>query len=485
MRDKFLLIAFSLIIFTNFACAEFVFSDIGSSIVKQYETSEYIKADLNMSFENEFLNSSFEDSLGNSITLNDLLTRIPNFGYTINSSQQTINSDFYVISFDSANFSLPSTAGNIEYQLNFSKRQVFNEEINVTAVNNSIKWKIDEKKEMLRDIKLEIKKFDYSIEQILYKELNITGIETRLNKIEVEYEQASSGEYENILEEISEINIPKSVQEVKNSTPISFYPKEEFIDLDILASIAGSGNYTGEDSSKYLNALNAWYSDNLKTKITFKEILITYNKENQIRLRIFDFEFDKRELKNDAYFIVEDLQGIAFSENYLEKKLDGYIYIEIEDISEIIFSTRQDVTLISVPVFIAPSLEEIEILGPIEEWKPIYWFILFGLIIFLVLLIAIVIYAGIQMWYRRRYENALFKNRNNLYNIMTYIQHSKRKGMSRDHIMKELRKAKWGREQINYALNKYEGKKIAGIIERPFKKVLEDIERNTEKYPKK
>jgi hypothetical protein len=485
MRDKFLLIVFSLIVFTNFACAQFVFSEAGSSITKQYQTSEYIEAKINMSFQNESLNSSFKDSLGNSITLEDLLTKIPNFGYTINSTYQTISSNFYVISFNAAKFSLPSSAGSMKYQLNFSENQIFNEDINVTLMDNSIKKEIEEKQKLLNDIKLEIKKFDYSTEQILYKKLNITNIEARLNELKTEYEQASSEKYEEILKNISEISIPKDVQEVKNSTPINFYPKDEFIDLDILASIGGSGNYTDEHSDEYLKALNTWYADNLKTKVTFKEILIVYNKENSSRLRIFDFEFDKRELKNDAYFIIKDLQDLSFNENYFEKNLEEYVYIELEGISEIILSTTQDVNLITIPVFIAPSLEEIKLPGPISEWKPIYWFILFGLIIFLILLISIIIYAGMQMWYRRRYENILFKNRNNLYNIMTYIQHSKRKGMNRDHIIKNLKNAKWRREQINYALNKYEGKKIAGIIERPFKKVLEEIERNTEKYPKK
>jgi len=487
MRSKFILAVFSLIFIANFACAQFTFSEEGSSITTQYNLLEdAIKAKINISFQEEPLNSSFTDSLENSINLSDLINLIPGFNYTLNSSSKTISSNFYLISFNLAEFSLPSTMGKFQYQLNFSGSQIFNEEISITSSDNSIQLKIDEKKELLNETKLEIKKFDYPTEQMLYKELGISDIEIKLNKIESDYQKAvSSEEYEIILKNLSEIKIPESVQEIKNSTPIIFYPKEEFINLDFLASIAGNGNYTSENSDKYKNALNAWYSNNLQTKVTFKEILIKYNETNQFNLKIFDFEFDKRELKNDAYFIIEDLGDIYFGNDYSEKKSEGYIYIELKGVSEIIFSTKEDVSFITLPVFIAPPLENIEILGPIQEWKPIYLLMLFGLIIFLILVIAGIIYAGIQLWYRRRYENALFKNRNNLYNIMTYIQTSKKKGMSRENIMKNLKKAKWRREQINYALNKYEGKKIAGIIERPFKKILEDIEKNPDKYPKK
>ena len=64
---------------------------------------------------------------------------------------------------------------------------------------------------------------------------------------------------------------------------------------------------------------------------------------------------------------------------------------------------------------------------------------------------------------------------------MAYIQNAKKRGMPREDIIKNLKKSNWKKEQINYALNKYEGKKIAGIIERPFKRVLENIEKSSQK----
>jgi hypothetical protein len=104
--------------------------------------------------------------------------------------------------------------------------------------------------------------------------------------------------------------------------------------------------------------------------------------------------------------------------------------------------------------------------------------LLFGIIVFIVLLIGVVAYVMLQIWYRRKYENYLFKNRNNLYNIMTFIQNAKKKGMGKEDILKDLKKANWTKEQINYAIKKYEGKKIAGIIGTPFNKLSQEMENN-------
>jgi hypothetical protein len=489
MRWKLLLILFFSISLINFAYAGFNFSDTGSSINTQYGTSDYLKAKINISFQNEPLSSSFQDTLGNSINMSDLLTKIPSSGYVVNLTLQTINSDFQVINFDSANFSMPNTARNLTYQLNFSGEQIFSTQIKITSTGNFIPEEINRKYIILNNSKTNIEKFDISTRQILKGELNLSNIENRLIALENQYKKASPEEYEEILQNLSEINVPKTISETKSTTPISFYPKSEIINLDVLGSIAGEGNYSAEKESQYINALYLWNSDNLETRLTFKEISIVYEKENEIALKLFKFQFDKRNLKDTAYFIMEDLGDIKFSGDYSEKEQEGYIYIELTGISEIDFSTKQeDVNFINVPVFIAPSLNNFPLVdtGTITPYIPnVRKWILFGLIIFLLLLIGITAYVTLQIWYRRQYENSLFKNRNNLYNIMAYIQNSKRKGMNRGNIMKNLRKAKWRREQVNYAMNKYEGRKIAGIIDRPFKKVLQTIERDIERYPRK
>lgn len=481
MRCKEVFVFIFIIFLISFSSASFILSEEGSSINNQYDIPDYLKASINISFQNESLSSIFTDSLGNSITLKELLDITSGYSYEFNdNTDKTIDSEFQILEFNQANFSMPSNIGNFTYQLNFSGVQIFKKTFEITSIGNSVKEEIDKKYAEFNASKTEIKKYDLSIQNILNKFLNITFIEDDLNKIEIQYESARSDEeYNQVLENLSSIKIPEQISENINTNPIIFYPNRELINLDVLKSIAG-GDYD-ENEQGYIDAMYLWNENNLGTKLTFKEMLINYGLNEESTLKIFEFEFDKTNLNSDAYFIIKDINDLKFEEGISPIEESGYSYINLNNISDkIIFSTTENVDFLSVPAFISPSLNNLEpaTVGPYSPPENLSskW-ILFGVIAFLLLLVAIVIYVILQAWYRRKYENSLFKNRNNLYNIMTYIQSSKKRGMERDDIMKDLKKAGWTREQINYAIRKYEGKKILGIIQRPFKKVLAETER--------
>jgi hypothetical protein len=76
-----------------------------------------------------------------------------------------------------------------------------------------------------------------------------------------------------------------------------------------------------------------------------------------------------------------------------------------------------------------------------------------------IILGALIVWVLLQIWYLKRYENYLFKNRNNLYNVITYINGVKKTGLNDKEIIIKLKKAGWNSEQIQYALKKYSGKK--------------------------
>ena len=69
---------------------------------------------------------------------------------------------------------------------------------------------------------------------------------------------------------------------------------------------------------------------------------------------------------------------------------------------------------------------------------------------------------------KRKYEEHLFKNRNNLFNLITYIEHARKKGLKGNEISKKLKKSGWNSEQIAYALKKHAGKRT-GMAEIPIK----------------
>jgi len=83
-----------------------------------------------------------------------------------------------------------------------------------------------------------------------------------------------------------------------------------------------------------------------------------------------------------------------------------------------------------------------------------------ALIIGIVLLIAIIVYVILRQWYKKKYETYLFKNRNDLFNIVNFINNALSKGIKPEEVVKNLKQAGWHSEQISYAFKKVKGKKI-------------------------
>jgi len=84
-----------------------------------------------------------------------------------------------------------------------------------------------------------------------------------------------------------------------------------------------------------------------------------------------------------------------------------------------------------------------------------------------VLIVAIfIIYMIIQEWYKKYYESYLFKNRDDLYNILTFIHNARLSNLDDNEIKKKLSAAKWGSEQMNYAFKRIDGRRT-GMFEIP------------------
>ena len=82
------------------------------------------------------------------------------------------------------------------------------------------------------------------------------------------------------------------------------------------------------------------------------------------------------------------------------------------------------------------------------------WGTAITLIIF-ILVIGVGAYFGLRWWYANRYESHLFKNKQDLHNILNFIGNARRGGMPEKYIQKKLKVAGWTSEQTSYALSKY------------------------------
>jgi PKD repeat protein len=281
-------------------------------------------------------------------------------------------------------------------------------------------------------------------------------------------------DYEAILEELLKMEIPLSVGETASGQGIVFYPEEENINLDVLKGISEESYSSGKDE-EYREAILSWEVNNVNVILSFNEISAIYEDYQEPAVRIFEVSVTKTG-EEPVYLIIKDMEDLLFEEDYPITEYDGYQYLTIsEGTQNIIFSTTEDLNFLTLPIFISPSLSEITIAewsafddsGSLKRW------IFFTIIAVAVLFCTFIVYIVLQIWYKRKYEAYLFKNRNNLYNLINYVKSSKENGVKDKDIENNLEKAGWTSEQLRYVMRKFAGKNT-GMPEIPIKKILKE-----------
>ena len=71
-----------------------------------------------------------------------------------------------------------------------------------------------------------------------------------------------------------------------------------------------------------------------------------------------------------------------------------------------------------------------------------------------------------------------------MYNLISFIQNSKKKGIEEDKIIASLKKSGWNSEQISYIIKKYLGKRT-GMFEIPIEKILNFFKKKQLSIPEK
>ncbi len=340
--------------------------------------------------------------------------------------------------------------------------------------------------EMIDDAEIKIA---YIQEEMMYNfsdfEQRAINYTLKLGQIENDIEEmkeASSAasteeEFEEILGQLLEIHLPSSVAKTTYSDQVVFYPIADNIDLDVLREIGG-GDYESGKEAEYKEAILAWSGENINTFMFYDEISAIYPDYQEPFLRTFDITVMSG-ASESSYIIMRDLQDILFKGDYSQRQEGGYYYIALEGSEQnFVFSTSEEVSFFDLPMFIAPPISELVL----NEWTPftpeggLKKWIIFSIIILGVLLVVAAVWVALQIWYKRKYESSLFKNRNNLYNLVNFIQNEKHKGAKEREIIEKLKKAGWTAEQIKYALKKHAGKRT-GMPELPIGKLLEGKEK--------
>ncbi len=279
-----------------------------------------------------------------------------------------------------------------------------------------------------------------------------------------------------ILEGLLEIKLPKNIFKTKQANSFLFFPEKDYIDMDIVQSVAG-GEYDSDRIENYKQAIVAWQQENVELKIDFNEFSGEYESGIGPLVNIFEIKInEKKDIVDDYYFIIPKLENIGFDKNVGEE--GGFVYVNLKGISEVNFYTTEEIDFATLPAFIAPSIDKLtvsktKIFSDDEKKQRLTIFILS--LVFLIIA-GFIAYVVIYQWYKKRYEKYLFKNRNDLYNIVMYVNTSKKRGLKNKEIIPNLKKAGWSSEQIRYVMRKYEGKRT-GLVELPLISLIKKVKK--------
>lgn len=344
-----------------------------------------------------------------------------------------------------------------------SERGIKSFNISVQSPEGFVNTTLKDKKEKVEAIKNSIKSDFSPFEQTSITEVvDVPYLESEIQRIQVAYARAgnNSQTYVQLMGDLINLKVPDEIIVGKSAEAISFYPNQDSIDFDLYSQAETSSlNYSGEDFSKLVSR---WNIQNLDTIVTYREIVGMYDGQPETLINSFDIELKKKtEFSYSPILFMENLEGINFGGEYSIRNLsEGYIYFPLKDkVTRLVFiSTQKDVDFTNLPIFVAPNLENLGIQEKPQSKDTTPIWIWFAIVLGALFVIMIIVYFILQKWYSTKYEEFLFKDKNEFYNLASFIDNAKRSGQSDPEVEKRLKKAGWSSEQVKFAMKKYTGK---------------------------
>lgn len=362
-----------------------------------------------------------------------------------------------------------------------------NFEIQVGSASEILEQELNQTQNNLENLKNKINEYSGFYKSELQRILNITGNENKLSSLQEDFIKASfEQDYVDIMNDFLGLYVPETFVTTYVKDQITFVTDKNNVDIEVLEKISNS-QLEEYSSDKIKKAVESFGISGINSKISFK--VFSYKEKDYLGnlITIYELDISRLDSSDTLYVVFSDNSINTPEQSSVSETGEKYIEISPEENSKTIyFSTTQDlIDPKQSPVFISPSLENLEIsrdINPSQVEDNFNW-VLFWLILLILLLIAIGIYIFLQEWYKRKYEDYLFKGRNNMYNLINYVSVSKEKGKKNKEIIEHLKKAGWNKEQINYVMRKYHGKRT-GMLEIPVEGIINFFNKNSKKSHK-
>jgi len=387
------------------------------------------------------------------------------------------------------------------YDLKLTVRGSFGEssktlKINVVAPAEAINQTIKDYRANLKNLRKQINDLPSNIKLEVERLIDLEDLEKQVNKREEKYKDAFiDEEFVEVMKELLALQIPEELSKEFSIGKTNFFQNVEEISLQDLEEL--DVGVAEAEVEEYYSAINNWMGENLD--ISFETDTYSFNYKDSFPDTLFSFVkltiIPNGEI-DELYVLINGNPDkikvpVDFKEKDIEEGAKAVILTELlagETTTLEIFHPFK-VDLDNFPIYLSPDFSELDLSAapPVcnsngvcesgettkncrDDCKP--WKTAMFLIIVL-LIIAFIVYIVLQEWYKRRYESHLFKDKNQLFNLISFMNISIKQGITKENIFNQLQKRGWNKEQTIYAWRKYKGQRtgmweipIFGIWER-------------------
>lgn len=341
----------------------------------------------------------------------------------------------------------------------------------------------------LRNIEAEINALPEWTRASIKNQIGLDSLKTSVTSKRAEYnlkaQSASTPDedYAKIINDLLSLNVPYSVfiNEIGTLPALVGFDN---INVEHIKSILNSESEASNGEIKA--SIIGWMERNYDVSVDFQTVSASGDLETSPLLRMYKLNIIKRGGANLSYLVIDYPKSeIVFkSQAAAEETISGGTYIEFGENSpsevEFLILGNTAPSVAELGVYISPPVTALSVSG-----KPLHtgtWYqdeegqfnwkkFLIGIAILLIATFAV--YLLLQAWYKKYYERHLFKNPNDLYNLINFIYNSRKAGL-RDSVIKiKLKEKRWSSEQIVYSFRKLEGKRT-GMWEIPIFKFMEN-----------
>jgi hypothetical protein len=357
-------------------------------------------------------------------------------------------------------------------------------------------------KDKTAELKARISDFPTLVKTYLDNRLNITSYEEKLVSLQNNFINAGndSSKYIEIVLELNKMSFPDWINFSQAVNGV-FLPRQDNMDVNSMSALTQT-NYS-RDSLALKNAVYSWALSSFEVTGTSKSYSAIYSNNSIDLLTYFNFKFIPLESIERAYFIVAspsatfswaNIQELASGKGFVLDSLDSGVQKNLEFIIP-----GQKIGLLDAPLYYFPTSEALALVSTsvkcnyngkcdssigetsdncksdCKPWSKI--FLLWGV----VLVIFFILYIIAQEWYKKHYEDHLFKNKDDLYNLINFISNAEEQGLSKPQMYSKLVGKEWHSEQLDFAYHKFKGQRT-GMWEIPIfrfwenKKVSKEIE---------